>query len=117
MTSSTSSSSKSSNPLLSTVAALTLLTNTLTVLPPPSLAAVAPLADVGLREFLVKDSNQHIRLSLPSSMKPGTPIDLVNDEGRKAQEAVELVRLRLEQVGFAGKPQVWNACLKEVREI
>ena len=50
-------------------------------------------------------------------MKPGTPIDLVNDEGRKAQEAVELVRLRLEQVGFAGKPQVWNACLKEVREI
>ncbi|GMH51403.1 hypothetical protein TrST_g4605 [Triparma strigata] len=114
MTSSTSSSSKSSNPLLSTVAALTLLTNTLTVLPQTSLAAVAPLADVGLREFLVKDSSQHIRLSLPSSMKPGTPIDLVNDEGRKAQEAVELVRLRLEQVGFAGKPQVWNACLKEV---
>ena len=31
------------------------------------------------------------------------------------QEAVELVRLRLEQVGFSGKTPVWNACYKEVQ--
>ena len=30
------------------------------------------------------------------------------------QESIELVRLRLEQVGFSGKPAVWNAALKEV---
>jgi peptidylprolyl isomerase len=30
------------------------------------------------------------------------------------QEAVELVRLRLEQVGFSGKTPVWNAAFKEV---
>ena len=83
-------------------------------LSPPSFAAVAPLADVGLREFLVKESNALLRLSLPSSMTSESPMDLANDPGRQAQEAVELVKLRLEQVGFSGKPAVWSACLKEV---
>ena len=87
---------------------------TMTVATPPVSAAVAPLADVGLREFLVKDGGALLRLSLPSSMTAASPMDLPNDPGRQAQEAVELVKLRLEQVGFSGKPAVWSACLKEV---
>ncbi|GMH65758.1 hypothetical protein TrLO_g14499 [Triparma laevis f. longispina] len=106
------------SPILSIFAApilaLTLFTSSATLDSQPAYANPAPLADVGLREFLVKDSNQLLRLSLPSSMTPSSPIDLPNDPGRRAQESVELVRLRLEQVGFAGKPSVWAACLKEV---
>jgi hypothetical protein len=67
------------------------------------MASVAPLADVGLREFLVKDGRELLRLSLPSSMTKDAPINLQMDPGRQCQEAVELVRLRLEQVGFSGK--------------
>ena len=48
----------------------------------PASAAVAPLADVGLREFLVKDSGALLRLSLPSSMSAASPMDLPNDAGR-----------------------------------
>lgn len=101
------------SPLLSMALTLLLLLNSS---PPPAYASVAPLADVGLREFLVKDSSQLLRLSLPSSMTKGAPINLEVDPGRQAQEAIELVRLRLEQVGFSGKKPVWIACLKEVNE-
>ena len=39
------------------------------ILQPPAVsAAVAPLADVGLREFLVKDGKQFLRLALPTSL-------------------------------------------------
>lgn len=70
----------------------------------------APLADVGLREFLVKDGSQHLRLSLPSSGKLGTSSAM--DSGREAQEALELVRLRFEQVGYTN-PSGWKASLKD----
>mmetsp|Transcript_18747 Transcript_18747/g.39015 ORF Transcript_18747/g.39015 Transcript_18747/m.39015 type:complete len:436 (-) Transcript_18747:39-1346(-) len=99
-------------PLLSIALTLLLINSS----PPPAFASVAPLADVGLREFLVKDSSQLLRLSLPSSMTKDAPINLEVDPGRQAQEAIELVRLRLEQVGFSGKKPVWIACLKEVNE-
>ena len=79
-------------------------------------AAVAPLADVGLREFLVKDGNELLRLSIPTSLPQSTDPEQLKDTGRIVQEHIELVRLRLEQVGFSGKTQVWNACLKEVKE-
>lgn len=55
-----------------------------------SSAAIAPLADVGVKEFLVKDGKQWLRLSLPSR-----GID------KTIQESIELVKLRLEQVGFS----------------
>jgi len=77
-------------------------------------AAVAPLADVGLREYLVKDGNELLRLSIPTSLPQSSDAEKVGDVGRVVQEHIELVRLRLEQVGFSGKTQVWNACYKEV---
>ena len=89
---------------------------TMVCLNPPAEAAVAPLADVGLREFLVKDGGELLRLSLPSSMTKDAPINLEMDLGRQCQEALELVKLRLEQVGFSGKKPVWLASLKEVNE-
>eukprot|EP00594_Rhizosolenia_setigera_P018581 CAMPEP_0178956100 /NCGR_PEP_ID=MMETSP0789-20121207/10023_1 /TAXON_ID=3005 /ORGANISM="Rhizosolenia setigera, Strain CCMP 1694" /LENGTH=481 /DNA_ID=CAMNT_0020637905 /DNA_START=21 /DNA_END=1466 /DNA_ORIENTATION=+ len=82
--------------------------------PPFASAAVAPLADVGLREFLVKDGKQFLRLSEPTSLPQATLPATLNDQGRVAQEAIELVKCRLEQVGFSGKTPVWNAALKEV---
>jgi len=77
-------------------------------------AAVAPLADVGLREFLVKDGKELLRLSIPSTLPQTSNAEKVGDWGRSLQEHTELVRLRLEQVGFSGKTAVWSACLKEV---
>lgn len=76
-------------------------------------ASVAPLADVGLREFLVKDGSELLRLSLPTSLPQSNDADTAKDIGKAVQESIELVRLRLEQVGFSGKTQVWNASLKE----
>eukprot|EP00814_Leptocylindrus_danicus_P010629 CAMPEP_0116003978 /NCGR_PEP_ID=MMETSP0321-20121206/342_1 /TAXON_ID=163516 /ORGANISM="Leptocylindrus danicus var. danicus, Strain B650" /LENGTH=411 /DNA_ID=CAMNT_0003472219 /DNA_START=94 /DNA_END=1329 /DNA_ORIENTATION=+ len=76
-------------------------------------ASVAPLADVGLREFLVKDGSELLRLSLPTSLPQSNDPEMSKDVGKAIQECIELVRLRLEQVGFSGKTQVWNASLKE----
>lgn len=84
--------------------------------PPDSSAAVAPLADVGLREFLVKDGKEFLRLGLPTSLPAAEDPEKLGDTGRTVQEAIELVRLRLEQVGFSGKGPVWNASLKEVNK-
>lgn len=43
-------------------------------------AAIASLADVGVKEFLVKDGNQHLRLALPSGCdaRMGSGIDKVS---------------------------------------
>ena len=77
-----------------------------------SSVSIAPLADVGIGPFLIKNGRQFLRLNLPtisssssdSSLKLG-PASYA-DEGRKAQEALELVRLRFEQVGFTN-PAAW----------
>lgn len=76
-------------------------------------AAIAPLADVGVKEFLVKDGEQFLRLSIPlgKDQKYGTSpaaVDL-----RSAQENLELVRLRFEQVGVTN-PGIWGTALKDV---
>uniref|UniRef100_A0A7S1XWK7 peptidylprolyl isomerase n=1 Tax=Phaeomonas parva TaxID=124430 RepID=A0A7S1XWK7_9STRA len=74
----------------------------------PASAAVNPMQDVGIKEFLVKDGGQHLRLALPSP--PG--VDASKDTLRAAQINVELVKLRLEQVG--ARAPVWSACAKEL---
>jgi peptidylprolyl isomerase len=85
------------------------------IAPQTAIASVAPLADVGLREFLVKDGRTFLRLNLPTSLPTSTdPVEL-GDKGRQIQESIELVRLRLEQVGFSGRTPVWNASLKDVK--
>jgi len=66
----------------------------------PSNAYIAPLADVGVREFLVKDSREWLRLSLPSGGSINMGSKQANDVDKSIQENLELVRLRLEQVGY-----------------
>jgi peptidylprolyl isomerase len=80
--------------------------------PPAASAVIAPLADVGLREFLVKNGKQLLNLALPTGpeMKIGTASN--GDELKMAQEGIELVRLRLEQVGFTN-PGAWGGALKD----
>ncbi len=58
------------------------------------------LADVGVREFLVKNGKQHLRLATPVG-----PSMQFNTDGavRKVTDSLELVRLRLEQVGVTNK--------------
>lgn len=75
-------------------------------------SVIAPLADVGIKEFLVKDGNQFLRISQPSGreMKLGASSSTSFD--RAAQEAVELVRLRFEQVGNSN-PSVWGSILSD----
>jgi len=70
--------------------------------PTSSHAITNQLADVGLREFLVKDGREWLRLSLPS----------VDAAAKEAQEDIELVRLRLEQVGFSSKAP-WGGAVKD----
>ena len=78
----------------------------------PAFAVVNQLADVGLKEFLVKDGRQWLRLNIPvgNDMKLGEKSQ--NDEIKQAQENLELVRLRLEQVGYSNKA-VWGPCVKD----
>jgi hypothetical protein len=73
---------------------------------PPAEAMIAPLADVGLREYLVKDGRQFLRLTMPTGpdMKMGSAS--IGDEGREAQEYLEIIKLRFEQVGFTN-PAAW----------
>lgn len=71
-------------------------------------AAVNPMQDVGVGQFLVKDGGQHLRLALPSPA--GTAP--AEDPLRRAQQSLELVRLRLEQVG--ARAPVWKAVLQEI---
>jgi len=92
---------------LQKVAAGVALASAVTLAPAPGLAVVNPMQDVGVGEFLVKDGGQHLRLTLPS---PPT-VDASADPLRKAQINLELVKLRLEQVGARGP--VWAQCSRE----
>ena len=87
----------------------------LTGLPQTSVAFnPAPLADVGLKEFLVKDGGQHLRLTLPSGVGEMLLGKLAPyDNAREAQEDLELVRLRFEQLGYTN-PSVWKQALKDL---
>lgn len=69
------------------------------------------LADVGVREFLVKDGRQFLRLAQPTVKGSGKEVLLgakrTGSDEYKIQEDLELVRLRLEQVGVTN-PTVWG---------
>lgn len=75
-------------------------------------AGIATLADVGLREYLVKDGRQWLRLQIPVGKEMKMGISAQDDELKLAQEGIELVRLRLEQVGFSNKA-VWGGAIKD----
>ena len=59
------------------------------------------MADVGIGQYRVKDGRQILRISQPSGKSMSLGPKSVNDPGRVAQDALELIRLRLEQVGFS----------------
>eukprot|EP00968_Pinguiococcus_pyrenoidosus_P014992 scaffold1376_cov257-Pinguiococcus_pyrenoidosus.AAC.5 len=109
---------------LQKVAAGVALASAVTLAPAPGLAVVNPMQDVGVGEFLVKDGGQHLRLTLPSpptvDASAGSfggdawlsqQVDALSDPLRKAQINLELVKLRLEQVGARGP--VWAQCSRE----
>ena len=75
-------------------------------------AMVAPMADVGVREFLVKDGRQFLRLTIPLGDDDGFDSSPEAQDLKIAQENLELVRLRLEQVGFTN-PSAWGPALKD----
>lgn len=79
----------------------------------PAAAVIAPIADVGVREFLVKDGKQFLRLTVPlgKAQKFGSSAEAL--DMKTAQENLELVKLRFEQVGFTN-PTAWGAALKDV---
>ena len=81
----------------------------------PAQAAIANLADVGIREFLVKDGRQFLRLSIPLGDDQHFVDGETNLKARNmntAQENLELVKLRFEQVGYTN-PSVWGNALKD----
>ena len=57
-----------------------------------SAATVAPLADVGVREFLVKDGGQFLRLSIPLG-SGGEKFDASSPDARSLREAQENLEL------------------------
>ena len=75
-------------------------------------AMVASIADVGVREFLVKDGRQFLRLTIPLGDDDGFNSSPEAQDLKIAQENLELVRLRLEQVGFTN-PSAWAPALKD----
>eukprot|EP01038_Epipyxis_sp_PR26KG_P012026 gene12026-16097_t len=78
----------------------------------PSHAAIANLADVGIKEFLVKDGRQLLRLSIPKGEGMMFKDSIESKDLQTAQENLELVRLRFEQVGFTN-PAAWGGALKD----
>jgi len=76
------------------------------------------MADVGVREFLVKDGRQLLRLALPTSsdMKFLASTRASQDAARRITDDLELIRVRLEQVGNKNKP-AWAACQTDVGDI
>jgi len=100
-----------SKQLISSVLGILLSFNIIDV--KPAAALLAPLANVGVKEFLVKDGKQWLRLSQPvgndiklGSLRSSSPeIEI--------QENLELPRLRLEQVGFSNNP-AWQKGLSDV---
>lgn len=79
---------------------------------PPANAAIASLADVGVKEFLVKDGRQFLRLTIPEGEQQQFKSTTTTADIRNAQENLELVRLRFEQVGFTN-PTAWGTALKD----
>lgn len=100
------------NAIIQTTSLLTSFLLTTATLPTPAYALDdwGKLADVGVREFLVKDGRQFIRLAQPT-VKNGKEILLgakrISTDEYKIQENIELLRLRLEQVGVTN-PTVWG---------
>lgn len=84
----------------------------------PKNGFIPRLADVGVGQFLVKDGKQLLRLALPSTNKFKFPAQAQasNDPARKIQENLELVKVRLEQVGNKNKP-AWSGALSDLTEI
>mmetsp|Transcript_31266 Transcript_31266/g.52290 ORF Transcript_31266/g.52290 Transcript_31266/m.52290 type:complete len:443 (-) Transcript_31266:117-1445(-) len=80
--------------------------------PPTAQAVIAPIADVGIKEFLVKDGRQFLRITIPlgKDNKFGTSPEAIDI--KQAQDNLELVRLRFEQVGYTN-PSAWGAVLKD----
>ena len=63
------------------------------------------MADVGVREFLVKDAKQHLREATPIGQKMLFSAKNTGDTvTKKVTDNLELIRLRLEQVGKTNKP-------------
>eukprot|EP01036_Dinobryon_divergens_P030313 gene30313-39539_t len=94
----------------------------------PAPVRMGALADVGIKEFLVKDGRQFLRLSIPLAengqfvQKKGASSKSPSQAVYRAQELLELVRLRFEQVGVTN-PSIWgsaiadaNAALAAVKE-
>jgi cyclophilin family peptidyl-prolyl cis-trans isomerase len=67
------------------------------------------LADVGVKEFLVKDGKQLLREATPIGSKMQFSLANTGSNAiKKVTDELELIRLRLEQVGTTNKP-VWNS--------
>ncbi len=67
------------------------------------------LADVGVGQFLVKDGRQLLRLSLPIGKDMLMGKQARSTPSQQAQEAAELVRLRIEETGFTNPAALPNA--------
>jgi len=101
--------------VLNVKSSLAILLSIFTINNNPANALIAPLAQVGVKEFLVKDGKQWLRLSQPvgneiklGSLRKSSPeIEI--------QEDLELPRLRLEQVGFTNNP-AWQKALGDVTQ-
>jgi len=61
-------------------------------------------SESGLGLFVDKDGPSLLRLALPDA----------NVAAREVQTNLELVKLRLDQVGFSGKTPIWNAAAADV---
>ena len=79
----------------------------------PVHSLLAPLAEVGVREFLVKDGRQWLRLSQPVGNDVKLGSRRKSSSEMEIQESLELPRLRLEQVGFTNNP-AWQKALADV---
>ena len=67
------------------------------------------MADVGVREFVVKNGKQHLREATPIGQKMQfSAANTANTVTKRVTDNLELIRLRLEQVGKTNKPG-WNA--------
>ena len=75
-------------------------------------------ADVGVREFLVKEGREHLRLALPttSDFSFMSTTRSNGDPARKITDDLELIRIRLQQVGNKNKP-AWAGCQSDVADI
>lgn len=61
---------------------------------------LAAPSDSGLGLFVDKDARSLLHLAIPD----------VDKDAKEIQNSLELIMLRLEQVGFSGRTPIWNAC-------